>query len=156
MRRNDAVTLAKVLGQGRLAVCLLAMLAAFCTVAHAQSLSYLGAQTVVGGGLDGPQHVAVDSAGNIYVADALNNRVVKYPVSAPVGGGTWTSAGGGYGHPVGLAIDATGDLFVADEGNNAIYELNASGTTALPFKGLASVADVTVDAKGDVFAVGSG
>jgi hypothetical protein len=57
---------------------------------------------------------------------------------------------------VGLAIDATGDLFVADEGNNAIYELNASGTTALPFKGLASVADVTVDAKGDVFAVGSG
>jgi serine/threonine-protein kinase len=32
-------------------------------------------------GLKGPQGVAVDSAGNVYVADAGNNRVLKLPAS---------------------------------------------------------------------------
>ncbi len=96
--------------------------------------------------LDDPQAVAVDPAGDLYIADTGNNRVME--VAASTGGGLtdgyiYLSAGslsGGVGvsgdggpatlalldSPVGLAFDSSGDLFIADQGNSRIQEIPAS------------------------------
>jgi hypothetical protein len=100
-----------------------------------------------------PYGVAVDASGNLYVADADNNRVLEYDApfatcaSFPcIGGGanlvfgqggSFTSSlpnNGGVSanslsDPVGIALDDGGNLYVADEGNNRVLEYNTPLTT---------------------------
>jgi DNA-binding beta-propeller fold protein YncE len=64
----------------------------------------------------------VDASGNVYVADAGNNRIQKFSSS-----GTlitmWGSLGTGNGqfsNPSGVAVDASGNVYVADTFNNRI------------------------------------
>src|SRR5277367_1622853 len=48
---------------------------------HAQTapttVTFAGMQTTIGTGLKGPEGVAVDRAGNVYIADTGNNRIVE-------------------------------------------------------------------------------
>ena len=81
-----------------------------------------------------PLDVAVDGAGNLYIADSGNNRVRKV---APDGIITTIAGNGAVGYsgdggpgikaslsgPNGLAVDAWGNVYVADTGNNAIRVL---------------------------------
>ena len=60
-------------------------------------------------GFIGPPCVAADEAGNVYVADAENSRVVKI-----ASGGAQSNVGSGYSVPTGLALDGAGNLYVAD------------------------------------------
>jgi len=69
-----------------------------------------GAQTTVGSGLNGPESVAVDQAGDVFIADTFNTRVVK----VPAGGGAQTTVGGGLSYPTGIAADQAGNVFIAD------------------------------------------
>src|SRR5208337_3955631 len=77
-----------------------------------------------------PQGVAVDSAGNVYVADAGNNTIRKV-----TSGGVVTTLAGNAGQsgsadgtnntalfnfPRGVAVDSAGNVYVADSGNNTI------------------------------------
>ena len=78
----------------------------------------------------GPAGVAVDSTGNIYVADPGNNRVQKFS-SAHVFDSVIGSSGSGDGqfsNPVGISIDSADNLYVADSGNNRIQKFNSAGT----------------------------
>src|SRR5208283_4419573 len=79
--------------------------------ACAQSVSFAGAQTTVGSGLSTPYGVAVDGAGDVFIADTGNSRVVE----VPAGGGaqtTLTVSVGGVGlyYPYGVAVDRAGDV----------------------------------------------
>jgi uncharacterized protein (TIGR03437 family) len=90
-----------------------------------------------------PGDVSVDEAGNIYVADSGNNRVLVFPAlfTLPVAGGVaaavvgqqdlsgtnanWNSAGGAatpeaLNGPAGIYLDRQGTLYVADTGNNRV------------------------------------
>ena len=69
-----------------------------------------GAQTTVGSGLNYPTGVAVDGAGDVFIADSDNNRVVE----VPAGGGAQTTVGSGLNYPSGVAVDGVGDVFIAD------------------------------------------
>ncbi len=86
-----------------------------------------------------PIGVAVDSGGNLYIADLYNHRIRK--VSA--GGTITTVAGNGiYGfsgdggpatsasllYPYGLAVDGSGNLYIADDSNQRIRKVSAGGT----------------------------
>lgn len=108
------------------------------------------------GGLDSsslcvPSAVALDSAGNLYVADTGNNRVLEYDhplandtIADMVFGqsGSFTTGVANNGgisadslsSPVGVAVDASGNLYTADTGNNRglEYDIPASSrnTTA--------------------------
>jgi len=99
--------------------------------------------------LNFPSGVAVDSSGDLYVADALNNRVLEYntPLTSSTAnavfgqGGSSTSSTANYGglsasslnYPFGVALDASGNLYVADTSNNRVLEYDtplAPNTTA--------------------------
>ena len=57
-----------------------------------------------------PTGVAVDGAGDVFIADTFNNRVVE----VPAGGGPQTTVVSGLCYPIGVAVDGAGDIFIAD------------------------------------------
>ncbi len=98
-----------------------------------------------------PAGLALDSAGNLYIADSSNNRVRKV-----AGGVITTVLGTGVpgaalpnqlNLPTGIAIDGAGDLDVADSGNQRIQQLTTAGAiSTLPGAGR----DLALDAAGDL------
>ena len=109
--------------------------------------------------------VAVDSAGNVYVADSGNHRIQKFTsTGTPIT--TWGSSGAGNGQfngPQGIAVDALDKIYVADTGNNRIQKFSSTGTFELAF-GTVGTADgqfmspqgVSIDSTGTIFVADTG
>ncbi len=129
------------------ATCALLLLGAFSAPTHAQSITFAGAQATVGSGLSYPTGVAVDGAGDVFIADKRNNRVVE----VPAGGGAQTTVGSGLSSPGGVAVDGAGDVFIADFGNSRVVEVLAGGGATTVGSGLSYPFGVAVDGAGDVF-----
>jgi trimeric autotransporter adhesin len=101
--------------------------------------------------LNRPTGVAVDSSGNIYIADFLNNRVREVPVSTGIittvaGNGTVGYSGDGgpatsatLNGPFSVAVDSSGNLYIADRGNNVIRKVDASSGVITTVAGNATV-----------------
>jgi sugar lactone lactonase YvrE len=88
--------------------------------------------------LYGPYDVAVDVAGNLYIADTNNLRIRMVSTSGIMttvaGNGSFGSSGDGgaatsaqLAYPSGVAVDASGNLYIADSGNERVREVNAAG-----------------------------
>ncbi len=82
-----------------------------------------------------PWGVAVDQAGNIYVADTWNHRIQKFDPNGKFlkKWGYFVTTDGQLGEPVGMwgpraiVIDADGNLYVADTGNKRVQEFDPEG-----------------------------
>jgi sugar lactone lactonase YvrE len=92
----------------------------------------------VAAALDAPSGVAVDTAGNVFVADSAKHRVRRVDaatgrITTVAGTGEATFAGDGgpataaaLRSPGDLAIDAAGNLLVADAGNQRVRRIDAA------------------------------
>ena len=68
--------------------------------------------------------------GNIYVADAGNNRIQKFNSSGTYVSqfGSTGSGNGQFSNPFAIAIDGLGNIYVCDNSNDRIQKFNSSGT----------------------------
>jgi sugar lactone lactonase YvrE len=77
-----------------------------------------------------PNGIAIDSAGNIWIADSGNNRIQKFNSAGvyQTKFGTFGTGNGQFDQVGGMAIDTSDNVFVVDYGNNRIQKFNSSGT----------------------------
>ncbi len=105
-----------------------------------------------------PAGTAVDGAGDLYIADHSNNRIVEYSAGGvasvvPVG----TPGGIGLSGPTSVAVDGAGNLYIADTSNNRIVEYSAAGVASVVNVGLlggtalSGPEGVVVDGAGDLY-----
>jgi uncharacterized protein (TIGR03437 family) len=82
--------------------------------------------------LNGPQGLAVDSAGNVFIADTLNNKIRKVASN-----GTISSFGSSanLNAPAGVAVDTAGNVYVAEFGGNRVRKISADGGTVTTIAG---------------------
>ena len=107
-------------------------------LAYSQELSYTygrGQFGIADAEFSSPEGIAVDQAGNVYVADTINNRIQVFSND-----GTFLSVFGEYGRangtlrsPEGIAVDQAGNVYVADTGNNRIQVFSSNGTVESVF-----------------------
>ncbi|OWK46921.1 hypothetical protein FRUB_00620 [Fimbriiglobus ruber] len=86
-----------------------------------------------------PVGLAVDAAGNLYFAEAGDDRVRKITVATGKittvagNGNNFYSGDGGqataasFGTPGGVAVDSKGDIFISDTANSVVREVNTKG-----------------------------
>ena len=108
------------------------------TIAGNNQQTYAGdGGPAVKAGLNSPSAVAVDSAGNIYIADSGNHRIRKISngiITTVAGTGTAGFSGDGgpaiaakLNRPLDVAVDSSGNLYIADNLNSRIRVVLASG-----------------------------
>lgn len=80
--------------------------------------------------LNAPRDAATNSAGDIYIADFANNRMVELsPTFAFIRAwGSKGTAAGQFNRPYGVALDAANNVYVADSDNERIEEFSSTGT----------------------------
>jgi subtilisin family serine protease/sugar lactone lactonase YvrE len=121
-----------------------------------------------------PRGVALDGAGNVYVADTGNNEIRKVSPAGVVttlagsssnGSTDGTGKAASFWNPSGVAVDVLGNVYVADRGNNRIRKVNpagvvttvaSSGNNFLPASAgtatsFADLSGIAIDAAGNVY-----
>ena len=126
--------------------------------------------------------LAVDAAGNIYLAEELNNRVRKVDANGVIttfagtgvagfGGDTGPAAQAQLSGPLGVCVSPSGDVYVTDQGNKRVRKISSGTITTVAGNGssgnsgdggAATAAAMTipircaVDASGNLFIVDQG
>ncbi len=151
------------------------------TVAGKGTFGYSGdGGAATNAALNTPFGLAVDAAGNLFIADSYNNRIRRVDTNGVITTVAGNGEGGYFGdggaatnawlnHPAGVTVDADGNLLIADTYNQRVRKVNPAGIiTTVAGRGVfgyagdggaATNADlnypcgVAVDASGDLFIV---
>jgi uncharacterized protein (TIGR03437 family) len=140
------------------------------TIAGNGNASYFGdGGAATKGSVNQPEGVAVDSLGNVYIADTLDHAVRKVTPDGVINtlAGTGNPGYSGDGGPAirarlseprGVAVDADGNVYVADSGNNQVRRIDALGTITTVDTGgaLSDPRGVAVDRAGNLYIADTG
>jgi uncharacterized protein (TIGR03437 family) len=118
--------------------------------------------------LDSPNSLAVDQAGNVYIAD-IDNRIRKVApsgiISTIAGNGAYDDTGDGglavqasFKNPAAVAVDRNGDVYVADVGGGRIRKIGSDGriNAVAGTTRLNAPTDIVFDAAGNLYIGESG
>ena len=115
-------------------------------------LATLGSGGTGVGLFSNPSGVAVDSNGNLYVADYGNNRVQVLKAGVWSSFGSNGSGNGSFLGPVGIAVDAGGNIYVTDSGNHRVQVFNSSYVLqGSPWTGFTYPMGIALDGSGNAY-----
>jgi uncharacterized protein (TIGR03437 family) len=111
--------------------------------------------------LNNPTAVALDSSGNLYIADSANNVVRMVSSSGTIttfagdntvgySGDMALATGAQLSNPVGVVADSAGNVYIADAGNNVIRQVY-SGNIVTYVEGFTQPDAVAVDSAGNIY-----
>jgi RHS repeat-associated protein len=107
--------------------------------------------------LDGPRSVAVDSQGDVYIADTINGAVREVTpngIISTLAGGPTNALGVTLQDPYSVAVDGGGNVYIADPGTDKVVEVSSGQSLTLMADqsavGLRSVGAVAVDQHGNI------
>jgi len=105
-----------------------------------------------GGGLDFPEQVAIDSAGNAWVANG-GGSVTEISSTGGFLSGTTGYTDGTLSTPIGIAIDTSGNVWVANNGGNSVTELSSARTFLNNYTsgGLDESTGIAIDSAGNAW-----
>jgi uncharacterized protein (TIGR03437 family) len=138
------------------------------TVAGNGNAAYFGDGTPANrASVNMPEGLALDAAGNLYIADTLDSVVRKMDPAGTIttiagfgtpgfsgDGGPATSAA--LNRPRAVAIDANGNVYVADTGNDRVRKIDPLGVITTVADSLSGPRGVAVDRAGNVFIADTG
>ncbi|MFT3744911.1 MAG: 6-bladed beta-propeller [Pyrinomonadaceae bacterium] len=101
------------------------------------SSAFTGGEGSGNGQFSRPRGIAVDSKGNIYVADTGNSRVQKFDSDGKfvVALGKPGTAEGEIKEPNGIAVDDAGNIYLTDAANHKLIKLDPRGQPLKEWKG---------------------
>lgn len=152
------------------------------TIAGNGGIGYSGDHAAATAATLSPNGIAVDLAGNVFIADQGNNcirKINKLGIITTVAGDTANGFAGDHGpataaklsNPSSVAVDVSGNLFITDQNNNRIRKVDTfgiittvagGGTGGLGDGGAATTASlsipsgIAVDASGNLFIIDQG
>jgi autotransporter-associated beta strand protein len=104
------------------------------------------------------RRVAVNSAGDVWVADWYNNRIEEFGNNGQFLQAISSFGNGSFSSPQGIAVDLAGNVWVGDSANNRVVKLNGNGGYLSMFgsggSGAGQISDaqaVAVDPSGNVW-----
>ncbi len=118
-----------------------------------------------GGGLSAPSGIAIDAAGNAWVANipsiqSLGNSLSEFSSGGSAISGSSGYTGGGLSEPDAIAIDASGHVWAANYGANSLSEFSSGGSalsgSGYTGGGLNGPAGIAIDALGNAWVANSG
>lgn len=104
--------------------------------------------TTISTTISNPYGLAIDAAGNLFIADENGGEVLK--VTA---GGVHTVYASGMFKPTGLALDGAGNLWIADPGAHAVWEVTPAGVQTQPLTTLTNPFGLAFDGAGNLYFV---
>ena len=121
-------------------------------------VSSFGAMGTGDGECSFPRDIELGQAGNVYVCDSGNGRILRFSSS-----GNWLSTitpgvGGTLANPYGIDLDHEGNIYIADTENHRVVKLAPNGTLLMAFGSYGTAAgqfrypqDVALDLSGNIF-----
>lgn len=103
---------------------------------NAESNAYVPEQVITGSSLNlsnfnSPSDIFVDQAGNLYISDTGNNRIIRtdknYKVQKIIRQFTSNGKTDQLNRPTGIFVNAKGNLYIADTGNKRVVVLSKDG-----------------------------
>ncbi len=120
----------------------------------AQVVLISSSTSLAGMDLSSPAGLAVDSIGNLYIADSGNKRVVYVPYAGSLDLSLALAVGASMSSPSAVAVDGSGNAYVADAGSGDIYELTAPLSAGVQVKVASNYSNpsaLAFDASGALF-----
>jgi sugar lactone lactonase YvrE len=105
-----------------------------------------GAQTPIGAGWAGPEGLALDSSGNVYVADC--SRVVEISPTT----GAETTIGSGLVEPCAVTVDSASNVYIVEEGGvDKVLKVAPDGSQTTIGSGIAFPYAISIDPNNNVY-----